>query len=130
MEAKVSTGSRVELWQETHRRRPNEFMTSPQRDVLIVAASREKFILRMGCESPKLPSMAENYLIEASLQGALEDVVAGRADVDVAVVAARPLRVNRANAASVFRKLLVEENEKVKCGVKRVKLTLMSVIFL
>jgi hypothetical protein len=80
-------------------------VTSPQCDILIVASRSEQFVFRMCCKTPQLPAVTENDLIKATLQRALKDVVARGAHVDVAIVAARPLWVNRANATRILGKL-------------------------
>lgn len=80
-------------------------MPPPKGDVLVVTGGGEYLVVRMDREAPELPAMAEDDLVEAPLQRALEDVVPSRAHVDVAVVAARPLRVDAAHAARRFREL-------------------------
>lgn len=64
----------------------------------------------MRCQSPQLPSMAENNLVKSSLQGTFKDIVSCGADVNISIVPARPLRVNRANASCILWKL--------KAGIK------------
>lgn len=65
----------------------------------------EKFVLRMSGEAPQLSSMTENDLIEPSLQRSFEDIVPRGAHVNVPVVPAGTLRINRSDSSSVLGKL-------------------------
>lgn len=81
----------------THLRVPHELVLPPEGDVLVVAAGSEHLLVGVHGEPPELAAVAEHDLVEAALQRPLQDVVARGAHVDVAVVAARPLRVERAH---------------------------------
>lgn len=82
--------------------RPEKLVPSPESDILVVAGSGEDLVVRMHGESPELPAMTENNLVESPLQRALEDVVSRRAHVDVTVVSTWSLRINTSYTARGF----------------------------
>lgn len=86
-------------------RGPQQLVTPPKSDVLVVSRGSEDLVVGMNRQTPQLSAVAEHNLVEPSLQGTLENVVARGPHVNVTVVPSRTLRIYTADTAHRFRQL-------------------------